>query len=99
MHLSEDAVRAIEAHPWPGNIRELRTASSAPPSWPTATRSRCDEIGLAPAPSEDADRLAGPAHIRDEAESSAIIAALGRVNGNIVKAAELLGVSRPRCTT
>ena len=30
-----------------------------------------------------------------EAEKKTIIAALGRVDGNIVKAAELLGVSRP----
>ena len=33
--------------------------------------------------------------IRDNAEKGAIIAALGRVNGNVLKAAELLGVSRP----
>jgi len=33
--------------------------------------------------------------IRDNAERGAVIAALGRVNGNMVKAAELLGVSRP----
>jgi two-component system NtrC family response regulator len=33
--------------------------------------------------------------VRDSAERGAIVAALGRVNGNIVKAAELLGVSRP----
>jgi two-component system NtrC family response regulator len=33
--------------------------------------------------------------IRDNADKRAIIAALGRVNGNMVKAAELLGVSRP----
>ena len=32
---------------------------------------------------------------RDAAEKKTIIAALGRVDGNIVKAAELLGVSRP----
>jgi two-component system NtrC family response regulator len=33
--------------------------------------------------------------IRDEAERRAILAALGRSNGNVVKAAEMLGVSRP----
>jgi two-component system NtrC family response regulator len=33
--------------------------------------------------------------VRDEAEKHAVIRALARANGNIVKAAEMLGVSRP----
>jgi two-component system NtrC family response regulator len=33
--------------------------------------------------------------VRDEAEYKAIVRALARVDGNIVKASELLGISRP----
>jgi two-component system NtrC family response regulator len=33
--------------------------------------------------------------VRDDAEKRAVITVLSRVNGNIVKAAEILGVSRP----
>ena len=33
--------------------------------------------------------------VRDEAEKDAVLRVLGRVNGNLSKAAELLGVSRP----
>ena len=33
--------------------------------------------------------------VRDEAERNAVMRVLGRVNGNLSKAAELLGVSRP----
>ena len=33
--------------------------------------------------------------IRDKAECDALMKALARANGNVVKAAELLGVSRP----
>ena len=33
--------------------------------------------------------------VRDEAERKAVAKVLGRVGGNIVQAAELLGVSRP----
>jgi two-component system NtrC family response regulator len=32
---------------------------------------------------------------RDEAEYKAVVKSLARMNGNIAKAAELLGVSRP----
>jgi two-component system NtrC family response regulator len=34
-------------------------------------------------------------HAREEAEKNALLRVLGRVNGNLSKAAELLGVSRP----
>jgi len=34
-------------------------------------------------------------HARDDAERRVIITALARADGNVVKAAELLGVSRP----
>jgi two-component system NtrC family response regulator len=33
--------------------------------------------------------------VRDQAELDAVTRVLGRVNGNISKAAELLGISRP----
>jgi two-component system NtrC family response regulator len=33
--------------------------------------------------------------VREDAERSAVLSVLGRVNGHLSKAAELLGVSRP----
>ena len=95
MHLSEDAVRAIEAHPWPGNIRELENCVKRAVIMADGNQISLDEIGLAPPPAEQDTASLDLRTIRDDAEKRAIIAALGRVNGNIVKAAELLGVSRP----
>jgi two-component system, NtrC family, response regulator len=95
MHLSDDAVRAIEAHPWPGNIRELENCVKRAVIMADGNQISLDEIGLAPPPAEQDTASLDLRTIRDEAEKRAIIAALGRVNGNIVKAAELLGVSRP----
>jgi len=33
--------------------------------------------------------------VRETAERNAVVRALGRVNGNLTRAAEMLGVSRP----
>jgi len=54
LHLGEDACRALLAHSWPGNIRELRNLvtkaavfASGPTAWPRETSAylRCDPPG------------------------------------------------------
>lgn len=95
LSLSEDAVRAIEAHAWPGNIRELENCIKRAVIMVDGNQIMPDDIGLSAPASSDDDNAFDIRAIRDKAEKNAIIAAMGRVNGNIVKAAELLGVSRP----
>ena len=95
MALNEEAVRAIEKHTWPGNIRELENCIKRATIMADGNQISREEIGLDP---PEPDRMEGALDlraIRDNAEKRAIIAALGRVNGNMVKAAELLGISRP----
>ena len=95
MTLTEDAIRSIENHPWPGNIRELENCIKRAAIMADGNQIAPEEVGLERVElSENQDSLDLRA-IRDAAERQAIIAALGRVNGNMVKAAELLGVSRP----
>ena len=95
MTLTEDAIRSIENHPWPGNIRELENCIKRAAIMADGNQIAPEEVGLERVElSENQDSLDLRA-IRDAAERKAIIAALGRVNGNMVKAAELLGVSRP----
>ena len=95
MSLSDDAVRAIEAHNWPGNIRELENCMKRAAIMADGNQISMDEVGLAAPSADDGMASLDLRTIRDEAEKRAIITALGRVNGSIVKAAEMLGVSRP----
>ena len=93
--LSEDAVRAIEQHPWPGNVRELSSCVRRASIMADGPRIGPEDLGLEAAVTQAADPTLDLRAVRDEAEKRTVIAALGRVNGNIAKAAELLGVSRP----
>jgi two-component system NtrC family response regulator len=91
--LTEDAIRAIEAHPWPGNVRELENCIKRAVIMADGAQITRDDIGL------DTDDVRSEfidlRKIRDEAERNAVVTALGRANGNLVRAAEILGVSRP----
>jgi two-component system, NtrC family, response regulator len=93
--LSEEAVRAIEAYPWPGNIRELENCIRRAVIMVDGNQISPQDIGLTPPEFDEADNSFDLRAVRDKAEKHAIVAAMGRVNGNVVKAAEMLGVSRP----
>jgi len=92
--LSDDAVKAIELHPWPGNIRELENCIKRAVIMADGNQITREDVGLKAAV-DALDTSLDLRVIRDNAEKTAILAALGRVNGNVLKAAELLGVSRP----
>ncbi len=98
MSFTEDAIKAIEIHPWPGNVRELHNAVKRATIMAEGQRVDCEDIGLPTPAAADEGRDGRDLNLRalrEQAERQAIIAALARVNGNIVKASELLGVSRP----
>ena len=96
MSFTEDAIRAIEAHPWPGNVRELLNAIKRATIMADGQRVGCEDIGLpAPTATDGETSDLNLRAIRERAEREAIVAALARTNGNIVKASEVLGVSRP----
>lgn len=95
LSLSEDALRAIEAHTWPGNIRELENCIKRATIMADGSQVTAEDLGLVAPPGEQGDASLDLRTVRDEAEKKAVIAALARSNGNVLKAAELLGVSRP----
>jgi two-component system, NtrC family, response regulator len=93
MTLGPDSLDAIEAHHWPGNVRELENVLKRAVIMADSSMITSADIGIAPG-SGEADAL-NLRQVRDEAEKTAILRVMGRVNGNLSKAAELLGVSRP----
>lgn len=95
MSLSEAAVKSVEAYQWPGNIRELENRIKRAVIMADGNQITQADVGLTATAAQDVDNSLDLRIIRDNAERGAIVAALGRVNGNMVKAAELLGVSRP----
>lgn len=88
-----DALAALEAYAWPGNVRELENHVKRAVVMADGAQVSAEDLGLAVSAVEP--EALNLRQVRDRAESDAIVKALGRVGGNIVSAAELLGVSRP----
>lgn len=94
MTLSDAALKVIEAHHWPGNVRELENYLKRAVIMAESNQITADDVGLDDALNEEEEVL-DLRRVRDAAEKRAVIISLARTNGNIQKAAELLGVSRP----
>ena len=97
LRLADDAIRAVEAHRWPGNVRELQNLMKRASIMADGERITADDLNL-PVPGGDApgdEPELDLRAVRERAERQAVVAALARTDGNIAKAADLLGVSRP----
>lgn len=93
LNFAPDAIAAIESHGWPGNVREMENCIKRAVIMADGGTIVADDLGL---PDEGAEEQPiNLRQIRDEAEYKAIVKALARVDGNIVKASEVLGISRP----
>jgi two-component system, NtrC family, response regulator len=91
--LTDDAVAAIESYRWGGNVRELENAIKRAVIMADGSRVGADDLGLV-VPDEALESL-NLREVRDEAERRAVLRVLSRTNGNIARAADILGVSRP----
>jgi two-component system NtrC family response regulator len=93
LNFSQEALALIESHPWPGNVREMENCIKRAVIMADGPQITADDLGLSSAQTDE--QPINLRQIRDDAEHKAVIKALARVDGNIAKAAELLGVSRP----
>ena len=90
--LSPEAIDAIEAHPWTGNVREMENCVKRAVIMAEGTIIGPADLELnAEVRSEDLNLR----QVRDSAEKQAVMRVLGRTDGNMSKAAEMLGISRP----
>ena len=90
--LSTEAIDAIEAHPWAGNVREMENCVKRAVIMAEGTIIGPADLELnAEVRSEDLNLR----QVRDSAEKQAVMRVLGRTDGNMSKAAEMLGISRP----
>ena len=90
---SDDAVHAIETYGWPGNVRELENKIKGAVIMADGKLVTAADLQLTPG-DEEPESL-NLREVRQRAESKAIRVALAKSYGNISKAAELLGITRP----
>jgi two-component system, NtrC family, response regulator len=96
MTLLPDALAAIERHAWPGNVRELENVMKRAVVMADGKAISAGDLDIdASCPTDDEAEPLNLRAVRDSAEHRALLRALARANGNLTRAAELLGISRP----
>jgi two-component system NtrC family response regulator len=91
---SDDAIQAMLAYTWPGNIRELQNKLKSAVVLAEGQMIQADELALTNL-DELEQRVFNLREVREVAESKAIRQAYHLAEQNISKAADLLGVTRP----
>lgn len=90
---TEDAISALLSHHWPGNIRELQNKLKSAVIMADGKYINAEDLGLQQGLSVPS--LLTLRKIRENAETTAIRQAHSLCNGNMSKAADLLGITRP----
>ncbi|BAW80608.1 Fis family two component sigma54 specific transcriptional regulator [Candidatus Nitrosoglobus terrae] len=91
---TDDAVTAIERYSWPGNVRELENCIKRVVVMAEGSRITAKDLGLSISVEQENLSL-NLRQIREHSEREALSRAVAIVNGNLSRAAELLGITRP----
>lgn len=89
---TESATAAIEQYDWPGNVRELENCIKRAVILSEGARIAVEDLGIIVQGEPEALNLR---EMRDKVEIGAITRAIQRCDGNLTKAAETLGITRP----
>ena len=88
-----DALGALEAHAWPGNVREMENLVKRATIMAEGNQITAADLGLDPGHAEP--QPINLRQARENAERLAVSRALAQSEGSIAQAAELLGITRP----
>jgi len=97
LHLAEptiapEAMQCLLAHGWPGNVRELENCLTRAVVLATGDVVRAEHLGLATRARQPVESFP----TLEQMEAELLVRALASTEGNRTRAAELLGVSKPR---
>jgi two-component system NtrC family response regulator len=90
---TEEAMAALEAYSWPGNVRELENKVKSALILAEGAMITAADLGLQQA--EGMESLFNLKAVRSRVERQAVLQAISIVDGNLSRAADLLGISRP----
>ena len=89
----DDAIAAMESHDWPGNVRELENRIKRAVIMAEDHHITADDLQLKV--QSNRDLPLNLRQVREQAETEAVLRALSHAEGNMSRAAELLGITRP----
>lgn len=92
---AEDAIQALKQHRWPGNIRELQNKVKSSVIMAAGNQVCAIDLGLFADDDADYELSLNLRTVREQAETLAIQKAYALTEGNMSKAAALLGITRP----
>ena len=93
-HVAEKTMRALCDAPWPGNVRELQHSIERAVVTTTGPNLMCNDIDAMEPRDEPKDLRSAAREAVSQTERARILEALAKTNGNRVKAAKLLKISR-----
>jgi two-component system NtrC family response regulator len=92
---SENAIKAMTQHKWPGNIRELQNKLKSAVIMAEGTHIQAEDLNLQVNHDEVSIDTLNLREVREHAESRAIRNAYQIAEHNMSRTAELLGITRP----
>lgn len=92
---SNDAMSALKQHRWPGNIRELQNKVKSSVIMSTGNQVTAFDLGFLDKENAEYELSLNLRTVREQAETIAIQKAYALTEGNMSKASELLGITRP----